>query len=63
MISRVPVKFGDQADRQSHNLAIQAHRIFDLQRRLKDAQHLLDTEQGSNTKALEDWNAKWKKQN
>ncbi len=32
--------------------------MFDLQRRLKDAQHLLDAQQGSNTKAFEDWNAK-----
>jgi sialate O-acetylesterase len=62
-IHEVPVKFGDQADRGSLNQARQANRMFDVQRRLKDARHLLDTQQGSNAKAIEDWNAKWKKQN
>jgi sialate O-acetylesterase len=61
-IHEVPVKFGDQVDRQSINLTRQAHRIFDLQRRLKDAQRLLDEKQERNTKALEAWNTKWQEQ-
>jgi len=60
-IHEVPVKLGNQADRTTRNLAIQTQRMFDLQRRLKDAQHLLDEQQQSNNKALEGWNAQWQK--
>ena len=52
---------GDEADRQSTNLARQTHRMFDTQRRLEDAQRLLDEHQEKNTNELETWKAKWKR--
>jgi sialate O-acetylesterase len=60
-IHEVPVKFGDKADRQSTNLARQTHRLFDTQRRLLDAQRLLDEHQEKNTDELKTWNGKWQK--
>ncbi len=58
-IHEVPVKFGDEADRQSTHLARQTHRMFDTERRLKDAQRLLDEHQEKNTNELKTWKAKW----
>jgi sialate O-acetylesterase len=54
-IQEVPVKFGDQADRQSLNLARQANRLFDMDRRLKDARRLLDEHQEKNASELKKW--------
>ncbi|MCF7975915.1 MAG: hypothetical protein K9N55_19015 [Phycisphaerae bacterium] len=58
-IHEVPVKFGDTADRQSMNLARQANRLFDMDRRLKDARHLLDEHQEKNAAELKQWHGKW----
>lgn len=55
-IHEVPVKFGDQADRQSHNQARQANRLLDMDRRLKDARRLLDEHQDKNLNELKMWN-------
>jgi hypothetical protein len=57
-IYEVPVKFGDKADRNTLNLARQAHRLFDMDRRLKDAQHLLDEHKDENAKELKKWKDK-----
>lgn len=54
-IHEVPVKFGDKADRQALNLARQANRLFDMDRRLKDARHLIDEHQVRNANDLKQW--------
>ncbi|MCF7957924.1 MAG: hypothetical protein K9M57_05680 [Phycisphaerae bacterium] len=58
-IYEVPVKFGDKADWNTTNLARQANRLFDMDRRLKDARHLLDEYQKKNENELTTWKAKW----
>lgn len=58
-IHEVPVKFGDKADRQTLNLARQANRLVDMDRRLKDARHLLETHQEKNADELKTWQDRW----
>jgi len=59
-IYEVPAKFGDKADRQTTNLARQANRLYDMDRRLKDAQHLLDEHQAKNANELKRWQDRWR---
>ena len=54
-IYEVPVKFGEKADRQTLNLARQANRLFDMDRRLKNARYLLDEHQEENATELRKW--------
>jgi len=54
-IHEVPVKFGEKADRNTANLARQANRLFDMDRRLKDAQNLLDEHKEKNANELKKW--------
>lgn len=58
-MNEVPVKFGDKIDRASLNEARKAHKLFDAERRVKDAQLLLDAEKESALEAVEEWNKKW----
>ncbi|MFK7910854.1 MAG: sialate O-acetylesterase [Akkermansiaceae bacterium] len=54
-MNEVPVKFGEVIDRNVVNQARQAHRLFDAERRVMDAQLLLKTEKESTMKALDKW--------
>ncbi len=58
-MNEVPVKFGEEIDRETTNQARQAHKLFDAERRVNDAQLLIDAEQESTSKAMEDWKKKW----
>ena len=58
-IFEVPVKFGDQADRNALNQARAANRLFDMERRLKDAAALIQQEGEKNAKAMNNWEAKY----
>jgi sialate O-acetylesterase len=58
-MNEVPVKFGDVLDKAAFIQARDAHQLFDAERRVKDAQLLLDAEQETATKAMEDWKKKW----
>jgi len=58
-ITEVPVTFGDTADRQTLNLARQANRLFDMERRLQDAKRLLDAHERQNANALKKWRDRW----
>ena len=58
-IQEIPVRFGDKADNAALNLAREAGRLIDMDRRLKDAQLLLDEQKDKHINALERWNAKW----
>jgi hypothetical protein len=40
------------------NQARESHKLFDAERRLKDAQLLLDTQRESTSKAMSDWEKK-----
>jgi len=51
-IYEVPVSFGEKADRNTLNLARQTNRILDMDRRLKDAQNLLDEHKQKNATEL-----------
>ena len=58
-IHEVPIKFGDKANRHTINLVRQANRMFDMERRLKDAKFLLDEHQDENAAELKKWQDKW----
>jgi sialate O-acetylesterase len=58
-MNEVPVKFGDAIDRETMNQARQAHKLFDADRRVKDAQLLLEEEGESTSKAMKEWESKW----
>ncbi len=58
-IQEIPVPFGKTADRQAHNLAREAGRLIDMDRRVKNARQLLDEQQEKHTRELERWNARW----
>ncbi|MFK7851492.1 MAG: sialate O-acetylesterase [Akkermansiaceae bacterium] len=58
-IHEVPVKFGAKADRASLNQAREVNRVFDMQRRIKDAVILIETEGENTAKKLESWQKKW----
>ena len=51
-ICEVPIKFGEKADRNTANLVREANRILDMDRRLKDAQRLLDEHKQKNAAEL-----------
>jgi len=58
-MNEVPVKFGDKIDRDTMNQSRQAHKLFDAERRVNDAQLLLDEQQESTSSAMEDWKSRW----
>ena len=58
-IHEVPVKFGERADRTSLNNARAANRLFDMERRIKDARILIESQADSNSKELKAWREKW----
>ena len=58
-IHEVPVKFGERADRTSLNNARAANRLFDMERRIKEARILIESQADSNTKELKAWREKW----
>jgi hypothetical protein len=58
-IHEVPVKFGETADRAALNQAREANRMFDMERRIKDARILIDAQAEANEKALKAWREKW----
>ena len=57
-IYEVPVKFGNKADRRTLNQARQANRMFDMERQIKDAKYLLETEEEKNVKKLKEFKEK-----
>jgi sialate O-acetylesterase len=58
-MNEVPVKFGDAVDRDTMNQARQANKLFDADRRVKDAQLRLEAEQENTSKAMKEWESKW----
>ncbi len=58
-IHEVPVAFGASADRQSINQARQANRMFDLQRRIREAEDLIEESASKNKSDIESWEKKW----
>lgn len=57
-MNEVPVKFGEVLDQKTVNQSREAHKLFDTDRRVKDAQLLLGAEQESSTKAMKDWKSR-----
>lgn len=58
-IHETPVRFADSAASGTLNLARETGRLIDMDRRLKEAQRLLDDELQKHTIAREKWNARW----
>lgn len=59
-LNEVPAKFGETADRAAINQARAANRLFDMHRRLKDAEVLIEEDGGKNAQAVEASKTKWK---
>ena len=57
-MKEVPVKFGEVLDQKTMNQSREAHKLFDMERKVKDAQLLLDAEQESSTKTMKDWKSR-----
>ena len=58
-MNEVPVKFGETLDQGSMNQSRISHKLFDAERRVKDAQLLLDAQRESTSKAMEAWKRQW----
>ena len=58
-IHETPAHFGETPDRQALNLAREAGRLLDMDRRLKDAQKLIEEQREKHNEAFERWQAKW----
>jgi sialate O-acetylesterase len=59
-IYEVPFKFGEKADRRSFVMARNANRMFDMQRRLNEAQRLLDQQKVKNAKDVKTLESNYK---
>lgn len=60
-MNEVPVKFGETLDPASMKQSRESHQLFDAERRVKDAQLLLDAQRESTSKAMEAWKKQWKR--
>lgn len=58
-MNEVPVRFGEITDKGAMKQCRESHRLFDMERRVKDARLLIEEHQESTSKAMKDWQIKW----